>query len=151
MLVSWFLLLVFYTLNFLLPQNNSCKLAKWTIQAMLSGAEGIKLGYVSRVQPKDKYSHVILGLQTYTTQEFARQINLSSTGIWGVFLGIVRSLRKLSDGKYVILKDPNKAVLRVYRVPDSFDEDDDDADGGGGATVIDGDDVDDEGVDSGAE
>merc|ERR1719162_2241776 len=42
-------------------KNNSCKLAKWTLQAMLAGADLIKLGYVSRVHPKDSFNHVVLG------------------------------------------------------------------------------------------
>lgn len=29
-------------------KNNSCKLAKWTVGALLSGADQIKFGYVSR-------------------------------------------------------------------------------------------------------
>jgi len=28
-------------------KNNSCKLAKWTIQALLAGSDYIKFGYVS--------------------------------------------------------------------------------------------------------
>ncbi len=44
-------------------KNNANKLAKWTAAAMLSGAELIKLGYISRVQQRDPKHHTILGTQ----------------------------------------------------------------------------------------
>ena len=44
-------------------KNNKNKIAKWTVGALLSGAEMIKLGYVSRAGPKDNQNHVILGTQ----------------------------------------------------------------------------------------
>ena len=38
-------------------------------------------------------------------------------------------MMKYEDGKYVILKDPMKGILRIYKVPsNSFEGDDDDAD-----------------------
>ena len=46
-------------------KNNSAKLAKWTLQATLAGADLIKLGYVSRLHSRDAYNHVILGTQSY--------------------------------------------------------------------------------------
>lgn len=33
-------------------RNNSCKLAKWTVEAVLAGSDQLKLGYVSRVNRK---------------------------------------------------------------------------------------------------
>lgn len=44
-------------------KNNANKLAKWTASALIAGADMIKLGYVSRVHPKDNFTHVILGTQ----------------------------------------------------------------------------------------
>jgi Eukaryotic translation initiation factor 3 subunit 7 (eIF-3) len=44
-------------------KNNANKLAKWTAGALVSGAELIKLGYVSRVHWRDPYNHVILSTQ----------------------------------------------------------------------------------------
>ncbi|KAL0300716.1 UNVERIFIED_CONTAM: Eukaryotic translation initiation factor 3 subunit D [Sesamum radiatum] len=41
-------------------KNNANKLAKWTAQALLAGADMMKLGYVSRVHPRDHFNHVIL-------------------------------------------------------------------------------------------
>jgi len=44
-------------------KNNANKLAKWTAAALVSGADMIKLGYVSRNHPRDNKNHVILGTQ----------------------------------------------------------------------------------------
>lgn len=44
-------------------KNNLAKIAKWTMCALLAGADMVKLGYVSRSGPKDNVNHVILGTQ----------------------------------------------------------------------------------------
>jgi translation initiation factor 3 subunit D len=44
-------------------KNNKNKVAKWTAGALLAGADMIKLGYCSRLGPRDNSSHVILGTQ----------------------------------------------------------------------------------------
>jgi translation initiation factor 3 subunit D len=36
---------------------------------------------------------------------------------WGVLRAIVDLCLKLGDGKYVLLKDPNKPLLSLYSVP----------------------------------
>ncbi|GBG75392.1 hypothetical protein CBR_g20021 [Chara braunii] len=105
-------------------KNNANKLAKWTTQALLAGAEQMKLGYVSRVHPRDKYNHVILGIQGYKPKDFAMQINLSVNNMWGILKYLVDMCMKLNEGKYLIVKDPNKQVIRLYEVPtDAFEND----------------------------
>ena len=44
-------------------KNNANKLAKWTAAALVSGADMIKLGYVSRVHMRDNFHHAVLGTQ----------------------------------------------------------------------------------------
>jgi translation initiation factor 3 subunit D len=100
-------------------KNNSNKLARWTIQSILAGTSTIKLGFVSRTNPKSQALHVILGTQFYKPREFATQINLNIKNAWGVFKMIADSLMKLGDGSYVLLKDPNKSTLRLYAVPEN--------------------------------
>jgi len=110
-------------------KNNSSKLAKWTLQAMLAGADLIKLGYVSRVHPRDSFNHVILGTQTYKPKEFATQINLNVNNAWGILKAIVDLCLQLDEGRYLLLKDPNKPVIRLYSLPiDAFEEGGDEGD-----------------------
>jgi translation initiation factor 3 subunit D len=109
-------------------KNNSCKLAKWTAQSIISGADIMKLGYVSRVAPNNAYDHVVLTTQYFKPKELATQINLSLNNIWGIVKMIAELLMSKEDGKFVLLKDPNKATLRLYGVPLATFEDDNDED-----------------------
>lgn len=44
---------------------------------------------------------------------------------WGIVRTIVDMVLRMDEGKYVLVKDPNKAVLRLYSVPlHTFEEDD---------------------------
>merc|ERR1712233_204320 len=51
-------------------KNNACKLAKWTIQSILAGADTLRFGYVTRYSVKDSSRHVILGTQQFKPIEF---------------------------------------------------------------------------------
>jgi len=113
-------------------KNNSCKLARWTTQAILAKADQMKLGFVSRVNPKSAANHVILGVVGYKPREFASQMNLGFSNGWGIVRTIVDLVKQLSadddaDKKYVLVKDPNKPVIRLYEVPlGTFEDDEDD-------------------------
>ncbi|CAI8591131.1 unnamed protein product [Vicia faba] len=105
-------------------KNNANKLAKWTAQALLGSADMMKLGYVSRIHPRDHFNHVILGVVGYKPKDFAAQINLNTTNMWGIVKSIVDLCMKLNEGKYVIVKDPSKPQIRIYEVPvDAFEND----------------------------
>eukprot|EP00048_Salpingoeca_helianthica_P015433 m.226756 g.226756 ORF g.226756 m.226756 type:complete len:538 (-) comp17028_c0_seq1:135-1748(-) len=106
-------------------KNNNCKLAKWTTSALLAGSSSLRLGYVSRTAVADPQNHVILGTQSYKPKEFSSQISLSQANCWGIFKYICDVCMRLDEGKYVILKDPMKPMIRIYRVPDDAFENDD--------------------------
>eukprot|EP00913_Durusdinium_trenchii_P001311 g1209.t1 len=108
-------------------KNNAFKLGRWTAQAILAGCDTIKIGYVSRQHPKDPWSHSLLGVQTYTTSSFAEQIGLTRNNMFGIIRNIVDLIMGWEDGKYLLLKDPTKSVLRIHEVPwDTFQDDDED-------------------------
>ena len=81
-------------------KNNACKLAKWTVQSILAGADNLKFGYVTRYSVKDSsrylevniwnwfeilfVRHVILGTQQFKPVEFGQQINLNMDNAWGI-------------------------------------------------------------------
>ncbi|MBA0694473.1 hypothetical protein Goari_004760 [Gossypium aridum] len=105
-------------------KNNANKLAKWTAQSILASADLMKLGYVSRVHPRDHFNHVILGVVGYKPRDFAAQINLNTANMWGIVKSIVDLCMKLNEGKYVLVKDPSKPQVRIYEVPaDAFEND----------------------------
>ncbi|CAO0798941.1 unnamed protein product [Mucor circinelloides] len=111
-------------------RNNAAKLARWAVQALLADAEQLKLGYVARYNPKENSRHVILGTQAYKPRDFASQMNLSLTNGWGIVKAVVDMCLQLPEGTYIMMKDPNRPILRVYAVPSEedleadYDEDD---------------------------
>merc|ERR1711871_554395 len=110
-------------------KNNSCKLAKWTAQSVLAGADLMRVGYVSRLSRSNAYEHTILATQVFKPKDLSQQINLSSQNMWGIVKMICELMMKQEDGKFVLMKDPNKATVRVYSVPlNSFEDDDDEED-----------------------
>jgi translation initiation factor 3 subunit D len=84
----------------------------------------MKLGYVSRVHPRDRHNHTILSVIGYKPRDFAAQINLNTANMWGIVKSIVDLCMKLGEGKYVLVKDPAKPQVRIYEVsPDAFEND----------------------------
>lgn len=106
-------------------KNNSCKLAKWTVQTILAGADTMKIGYaslsvhclymsntrisyVSRANPRDNSRHTILSAATVRSTDFANQLNVSLNNGWGIVRTITDLCMKQPEGKYVLIKDPNR-------------------------------------------
>mmetsp|Transcript_86821 Transcript_86821/g.130199 ORF Transcript_86821/g.130199 Transcript_86821/m.130199 type:complete len:547 (-) Transcript_86821:120-1760(-) len=105
-------------------KNNSFKLAKWTAQSLLSGADQMKIGFCSRVSPKNAYEHVILATQFYRPKDFATQITLAEGQMWAMLRMFIQLIAKQPEGKYVLMREPNKALLTMYKVPPETFEDD---------------------------
>lgn len=59
-------------------------------------------------------------------RDFANQMNLSLSNGWGIVRTITDMVAKAdgpADAKYILVKDPNKSMLRLYEVPaGSLDE-----------------------------
>jgi len=110
-------------------KNNAFKLGRWTAQAILAGCDTMKIGYVSRLHPNDPWSHTVLGVQTYLTDGFADQIALTRNNMFGILRTIIDLVMSWEDGKYLLLKDPTKSMLRAYEVNwERFGEDDGEGD-----------------------
>jgi len=63
----------------------------------------------------------------YKPRDFANQMNLNLANGWGIVRTICDMCLKMPEGKYVLVKDPNKAVLRLYQVPSNTFEEDEEA------------------------
>lgn len=51
-------------------------------------------------------------------------MNLNLNNGWGIVRTIVDMCLQMPEGKYVLVKDPNAQVLRLYDVPaNTFEED----------------------------
>uniref|UniRef100_A0A5K3F7W3 Eukaryotic translation initiation factor 3 subunit D n=2 Tax=Mesocestoides corti TaxID=53468 RepID=A0A5K3F7W3_MESCO len=114
-------------------KNNSCKLAKWTVASIIAGADLLKFGFVSRVNPKDTSHHVILGTHEFRPTDFASQINLNMDNAWGILRCVIDYFMKCEPGTYLMMKDPNKPIIHIYSLPAnafaSDEESDDSSDG----------------------
>jgi translation initiation factor 3 subunit D len=83
--------------------------------------------FVSRASPKVNDRHVVLGVVGYDPRKFAEQMNLNLANGWGIVRTIVDMCLKMAEGKYVLVKDPNKPLLRLYEVPPgTFEEGEED-------------------------
>lgn len=49
--------------------------------------------------------------------DFANQINLNMGNCWGIVRALVDTVAALDDGNWLLVKDPNKPLLRLYSVP----------------------------------
>lgn len=79
--------------------------------------------FVSRTNPKNNNDHVILGVLTNKPRDFANQMALNLNNGWGIVRTITDMCLKMDEGKYVLVKDPNKPLLRLYSVPENtFEE-----------------------------
>jgi len=57
-------------------------------------------------------------------------MNLNLNNGWAIVRTFVDLVMKEADGKYVLVKDPNKNLIRLYHVPrDTFEEDEDEMGG----------------------
>lgn len=86
--------------------------------------------FVSRATPKSNDRHVILGVVGYDPRKFAEQMNLNLANGWGIVRTIIDMVRGMKEGKYVLVKDPNKSLLRLYGVPLGSFEEGEEEDGG---------------------
>lgn len=69
--------------------------------------------YVSRVNPRDSTRHVIFSTTSTRPSDFAMQLNVSLANGWGIVRTITDLCLKLPEGKYVLVKDPNKVSLHI--------------------------------------
>jgi len=100
-------------------KNNMTKLSRWAAQAVLAGAQEFKLGFVTRMNTRDSYHHIVLLTQRYAPKSFATTIGVSLANMFATLKALIDICLKQEDGKYLLLKDAAKSVINLYRVPDN--------------------------------
>eukprot|EP01084_Bolivina_argentea_P176658 305651_1 len=108
--------------------NNNFKCARFGIKAHLSGANYIKLGFVTRDSVHSTEKHLVCGVKTYQVDDFIRnKLRIRSMNEpWTIFAKFVKCVKELEhDGRYIAVRDPLKQVIRMFKVnDDSFTKDD---------------------------
>ena len=74
--------------------------------------------YTLVVQYEGRSPHASVLVQVMKPKDFAQQINLNMDNCWGIVRALVDLCMKQEDGKYLLVKDPNKQLLRLYSVPE---------------------------------
>ena len=109
-------------------QDNSCKISRWVVQSLLAGVDNIKFAFVSRSQAGNANKHVIIGTYGIDTRSFCNQINLSMQQCWAILQETVDVIYGYGEqsGEYIFMKDPNKAITRLFKMTAEEDDEDDD-------------------------
>ena len=100
-----------------------------TVQSLLAGADQIKFAFFSRKNTKSNTAHSLIGTYGLATNAFANQINLNMSNCWAILRDLVDSIyidaKKTGEqsGEYIYMKDPNKALMRLFRVIQEEEED----------------------------
>ncbi|KAG0681115.1 hypothetical protein C6P40_003865 [Pichia californica] len=106
-------------------KKNNNKLSQWATECVLGGINQIKLGFITRADPKSNASHLVAGTMTSTIDILCQQLKLSINNGWGIvksFIDIIEHEGGDNDYRFVIFKTPNSQKVIIYKVPfDSFD------------------------------
>ncbi|KAG7697834.1 hypothetical protein KL930_000111 [Ogataea haglerorum] len=100
-------------------KKNNNKIARWTTKSLLAGIDSMKIGFVSRANPKDNTKHIVAGALTFHPSGLSAQINLSLGNGWAIvrsILDIIEADGGKSDYTFIILKDPNSPKITIYKV-----------------------------------
>lgn len=123
-------------------KSNANKVSKMVMQAILAGADYMRIGFVSRVSKSDTTAHHILGVTKQVPATLASQLKISTANMWAILLWLVRSVREQANAdakamvaagsveseedvhalKYVLLRDHEKPVLKIFSIPFEADE-----------------------------
>jgi len=102
--------------------DNTNRVSKWALQSMFAGADNMKIIFVTRQKLADNKKHQILGTSTSSTQKFINLISYEFDDAWAKVKYIVDFFEKQEDGEYLVLRDPIKSSLKVYRMEDDDGE-----------------------------
>lgn len=106
-------------------KKNNNKLSQWATECVLGGVNQMKLGFVTRADPKSNSSHLVVGTMTSNIDILCQQLKLSINNGWGIvksFIDIIEHEGGEEDYRFVIFKTPNSQKVIIYKVPfDTFD------------------------------
>lgn len=112
---------------------------------MLADVDHIKFAFVTRKDMPDNQKHQVLATHTIRTKNWAQQLNLNLDEMWKNLKHVVevveteaKKLRESAEGEaeedeehyeYILLKDFNKLVLRLFKKDLGVEDDDEEEEG----------------------
>ena len=99
-------------------QSNCCRILKQIACCLLSGSEVMKLGFISRKKSTSTNSHSLVHMKAEDPKKFLTSFNnINVTSLWNVLIKILDEVVKTKSAEktqsYVLMKDPNKNILKV--------------------------------------
>lgn len=104
-------------------KNNSAQLCRWICSAVLLSVDRLKVAFVSRQSPRDRTRHAILGVHDIEPYEFADQMGIDIANGFGIVKSLALrffdgdDMKTANNGRTVIMRDPQKPMLRIYLAP----------------------------------
>jgi translation initiation factor 3 subunit D len=103
-------------------KNDGFKLSRWCAQAVLAGADELKLGFLTRSSARDpRAGHSILSVQRFRPAEFAAQLSCDVGKMFATLRRVSEAVLEQEDGQYLLLRDANEPKLTLYRLPEGYD------------------------------
>ena len=102
--------------------DNINRVSKWALQSLLAGADNMKIVFVTRQKLSNNKKHAILGASTISTQKFIDLIGLKFDDAWSNVRYIVDFFERQADGEYLIIRDPIKGCLKIFRMEEQGDD-----------------------------
>ena len=110
--------------------DNSFKVSRWLIQALLADTDLVKFAFISRDNMSDNKRHVVMGTHTVQTQNWAQQMNVSMDRMWNILKFIANEIldaSKTFNEKKELAKINNAADKNLD--PKTGDDEEDEEDG----------------------
>lgn len=95
-------------------KSNSAQLARWIFEAVLSSADVMKLAFVSRLSPRDRTRHAVLGVQELQPHDFAHTMGFDLANGFGIVKTLSRKFLD-AESSFVVMRDPQKPLIRIYQ------------------------------------
>lgn len=100
-------------------KSNLAKLSQWNTSALLADVKAMKVGFVSRMNARDKTRHEIVGVVSFDPKQLAQQIQLNLANGWGIIKSLYNIFSSLDDGHYVVMRDPNAPSVKIYNASEN--------------------------------
>ena len=102
-------------------KSNVALLSRWLLGAILADVHLFKIAFVSRITPKDRTKHSLLGLFEAEPYSAAYQLGVDVGNGFGVLKALCKQISELlpsgSNELLILLKDPNKPLIRLFSCP----------------------------------
>ena len=113
--------------------DNSFKVSRWLVQALLAEADLVKFAFISRKDMNDNTKHVVVATHTVQTISWASQMNISMDRMWCILKYLVNEIHERveeakkdskptaadeeegDEHEFILLKDFNTMSIRLYR------------------------------------